>query len=104
MSDDEIIENLELENKVLNENNKGLKEKIDEQRKEIEKLQKALMTATLKIEGLKIEAVYNNNYISKDKIKNMIKELEDIDEYEAPNGWESERDYAKEKLNKLLGE
>ena len=49
---------------------------IEKQSKEIEELNKALMTATLKIEGLKIEAVYNDNYISKDKIKAKIEELE----------------------------
>ena len=46
----------------------------------------------------------NKHYVSKDKIRDKIKELEEIDEYEAPNGWESERDYAKEKLKELLEE
>ena len=50
---------------------------IKKQQKEIEELNKALMTASLKIEGLKIEAVYNNNYISKDKIRKKIEELEE---------------------------
>ena len=45
---------------------------IEKQSKEIEELNKSLMTATLKIEGLKIEAVYNDNYISKDKIKEVL--------------------------------
>lgn len=35
MSDDERIEQLELENKVLQDNNKGLKDKIDELQKDI---------------------------------------------------------------------
>ena len=35
MSDEERIEQLELENKVLKENNKGLKDKIDELQKDI---------------------------------------------------------------------
>ena len=39
MSDEERIEQLELENKVLKDNNRGLKAKIDEQSKEIEELE-----------------------------------------------------------------
>ena len=38
MTDEERIEQLELEVKVLRANNKGLKDKIDEQSKEIEEL------------------------------------------------------------------
>ena len=58
-------------------NHKFILNLIEKQSKEIEELNKALMTATLKIEGLKIEAVYNDNYISKDKIKAKINELEE---------------------------
>ena len=54
---------------------------IEKQSKEIEELNKALMTATLKIEGLKIEAVYNDNYISKDKIKAKKEEVEQWELY-----------------------
>ena len=48
---------------------------IKKQQKEIKELNKALMTASLRIEGLKIESVYNNDYISKDKIREKIKEV-----------------------------
>lgn len=41
MSDDERIEQLELEVKVLQANNKGLKDKIDEQSKIIDKILKS---------------------------------------------------------------
>lgn len=56
---------------------------IEKQSKEIEELNKALMTATLKIEGLKIEAVYDDNYVSKDKIKAKIEELQEHIKYSA---------------------
>ena len=42
MSDDERIEQLELENKVLKDNNKGLKDKIDELQKELDKKDKVI--------------------------------------------------------------
>lgn len=45
---------------------------IKKQQKEIKELNKALMTATLKIEGLKIEAIYNNDYIKKDTIREIL--------------------------------
>lgn len=42
MSDDERIEQLELENKVLQDNNKGLKAKIDELQKKLDKKDKLI--------------------------------------------------------------
>ena len=78
---------------------------IKKQQREIEELNKALMTATLRIEGLKIEAVYNNDYISKDKIREKIKELEDYmilftNDKEKFNRYK----YARNTLEKLLKE
>ena len=70
MSDDERIEQLELEVKVLQDNNKGLKDKIDEQFKEIEKLKE-------------VKWYYEISRVPKDTIKAKIakleKELEDIE-------------------------
>ena len=75
MSDDERIEHLELEIKVLRANNKGLKDKINVQSKEIEALK--LIQESYK------EMIEKNNYISKDKIKAEIEELQEDIKYSA---------------------
>ena len=75
MSDDERIEHLELEIKVLRANNKGLKDKINVQSKEIEALK--LIQESYK------EMIEENNYISKDKIKAKIEELQEDIKYSA---------------------
>ena len=73
MSDEERIEQLELENKVLQDNNKGLKDKIDEQSKEIEELKASHITTNNKAtntEKAKIFDVIENSidtYIEKSK-------------------------------------
>ena len=73
MSDEERIEQLELENKVLQDNNKGLKTKIDEQSKEIEELKASHITTNNKAtntEKAKIFDVIENSidtYIEKSK-------------------------------------
>lgn len=93
MGDDEIIEKLELENKVLNESNKALKDKIDEQQKEIdkEKEKREIAEENHKVLSLDLERALkelglyedtiisdelvleiNKKYISKDKIKDYF--------------------------------
>ena len=67
MSDDERIEHLELEVKVLRDNNKGLKDKIDEQSKEIEELKE-------------VKWYYEISRVPKDKIKAKIEELDKQEE------------------------
>ena len=73
MLSDERIEQLELEVKVLRANNKGLKDKIDEQSKEIEELKASHITTKNKAtntEKAKIFDVIENSidtYIEKSK-------------------------------------
>lgn len=64
MSDEERIEQLELENKVLQDNNKGLKTKIDEQSKEIEELKETL------------KCTQNSWYEDTQKIEEMKKQID----------------------------
>ena len=68
MLSDERIEQLELEVKVLRANNKGLKDKIDEQSKEIEELKKYEKYYE------EMEEV-NKKFIAVDKIKAKIEEV-----------------------------
>ena len=77
MSDEERIEQLELENKVLQKNNKGLKAKIDEQQKEIEKLKEKIKNFTIEDEKIFIQF---GEIIEKKKWENKIKAK--IEEYE----------------------
>lgn len=88
MSDEERIEQLELEVKVLRANNKGLKDKIDEQSKEIEELKAiseyrekiikglGLKTLPKTITGFR-ELIENNDKKWEDKIKAKIEEVKD---------------------------
>ena len=76
MPDEERIEQLELEVKVLQANNKGLKDKIDEQSKEIEELKE-------KNENL-LDALNNSidikkYWVNKDKIKEILGIEEETD-------------------------
>ena len=71
MPDEERIEQLELEVKVLQANNKGLKDKIDEQSKEIEELKNADLTTVY------LNGVYDGEKKVEDKIKAKIEELND---------------------------
>lgn len=120
MSDEERIEQLELEVKVLRDNNKGLKDKIDEQSKEIEELKektkkceyyemvadelsKEIEELKKYKEGYKLLNYGLDNYISKDKIKQKIEELKKIIEFEKPT-YEEELKYAIEVLQSLLKE
>lgn len=67
----------------------------------IDKLQKE--NETLKEENF--DQVYMKAIADyKEKIRNKIKDLDLIDEYYGPNGWESEREYAKDILKELLKE
>ena len=81
MSDDERIEQLELENKILQKNNKGLKAKIDEQSKEIEELKEKnkpepdCAEPIERTEEMVNMKWVNHNYIRKDKIKAKIEEI-----------------------------
>ena len=75
MSDEERIEQLELENKVLQDNNKGLKTKIDEQSKEIEELKKPKYVINCKTNEI---TKLTNDFVSKDKIKAKIEECRKI--------------------------
>lgn len=43
-----------------------------------------------------------DNRIPRKDIEEQINQLDLIDEYEAPNGWESEREYARNILKRLL--
>ena len=70
MTDEERIEQLELEVKVLRANNKGLKDKIDEQSKEIEELKNSDLP-TVYLNGF-----YDGEKKVKGKIKSKIEELE----------------------------
>lgn len=69
MSDEERIEQLELENKVLQKNNKGLKAKINELQKEIEEL-KEINNETVTQIYIRCSKKF------KDKIKAKLEELE----------------------------
>lgn len=71
MSDEERIEQLELEVKVLRDNNKGLKDKIDEQFKEIEELKKPKYIIDFKTNKI---TKLTNDFVSKDKIKVILEE------------------------------
>ena len=75
MSDEERIEQLELEVKVLRANNKGLKDKIDEQSKEIEELKKPKYIIDCKTGEI---TTLTNDFVSKDKIKAEIEELKNM--------------------------
>lgn len=70
MNDDERIEQLKLENKVLQENNKGLKAKIDELQKENEELSEKMVDKICK--GVEEELL--EEY--RGKIKKLQKELD----------------------------
>ena len=73
MSDEERIEQLELENKVLQDNNKGLKTKIDEQSKEIEELKDESKEYQIGF----VQGCYEKDLDWKDKIKAKIEEYDD---------------------------
>ena len=73
MSDEERIEQLELENKVLQDNNKGLKTKIDEQSKEIEELKDESKEYQIGF----AQGCYEKDLDWKDKIKAKIEEVKD---------------------------
>ena len=75
MSDEERIEQLELENKVLQDNNKGLKTKIDEQSKEIEELKDESKEYQIGF----AQGCYEKDLDWKDKIKAKIEEIENED-------------------------
>ena len=74
MLSDERIEQLELEVKVLRANNKGLKDKIDEQSKEIEELK-----TINQMQKYRIEVIDERELISKDTIKEILGIEENID-------------------------
>ena len=77
MSDEERIEQLELENKVLQDNNKGLKTKIDEQSKEIEELKDESKEYQIGF----VQGCYEKDLDWKDKIKAKIEEVEQWELY-----------------------
>ena len=69
MSDEEIIEQLELEVKVLQKNNKGLKAKIDELQKEIESNKVKIISDSFhKYVGKK----FDKGFISKGKLQVIL--------------------------------
>ena len=74
MSDEERIEQLELENKVLQDNNKGLKTKIDEQSKEIEELKDESNEYQIGF----AQGCYEKDLDWKDKIKAKNEEVKDV--------------------------
>lgn len=90
MLSDERIEQLELEVKVLRANNKGLKDKIDEQSKEIEELKDESKEYQIGF----AQGCYEKDLDWKDKIKAKIEEIDKKLEYE----------YCKEVLQSLLNE
>ena len=73
MLSDERIEQLELEVKVLRANNKGLKDKIDEQSKEIEELKDESKEYQIGF----AQGCYEKDLDWKDKIKAKIEEYDD---------------------------
>ena len=77
MSDEERIEQLELENKVLQDNNNGLKTKIDEQSKEIEELKDESKEYQIGF----AQGCYEKDLDWKDKIKAKIEEVEQWELY-----------------------
>lgn len=99
MSDDERIEQLELENKVLQENNKGLKAKIDELQKENQELKEKYENINWYFENQK------ENFISKDKIRKFIKEeLPDDEIMKCCEMFDSNGIYLRKKLEEILEE
>ena len=72
MTDEERIEQLELEVKVLRDNNKGLKDKIDEQSKEIEEAEQKERKAYIKGTN-DADELCNKKW--EDKIKAKIEEI-----------------------------
>ena len=77
MLDEERIEQLELEVKVLRANNKGLKDKIDEQSKEIEELKDESKEYQIGF----AQGCYEKDLDWKDKIKAKIEEVEQWELY-----------------------
>ena len=77
MLSDERIEQLELEVKVLRANNKGLKDKIDEQSKEIEELKDESKEYQIGF----AQGCYEKDLDWKDKIKAKIEEVEQWELY-----------------------
>ena len=73
MLSNERIEQLELEVKVLRANNKGLKDKIDEQSKEIEELKDESKEYQIGF----AQGCYEKDLDWKDKIKAKIEEYDD---------------------------
>ena len=105
MLSDERIEQLELEVKVLRANNKGLKDKIDEQSKEIEELKDESKEYQIGF----AQGCYEKDLDWKDKIKAKIEELIKEGNYRTadnPNGrvhFQKEiTDYQIEVLQSLL--
>ena len=77
MLSDERIEQLELEVKVLRANNKGLKDKINEQSKEIEELKDESKEYQIGF----AQGCYEKDLDWKDKIKAKIEEVEQWELY-----------------------
>lgn len=73
MSDDERIEQLELENKVLQDNNKGLKAKIDELQKELDKKDKVIDLMAKTIAGLQLYDFGRKEYFTLEDEEEVIK-------------------------------
>ena len=93
MSDDERIEQLELENKILQKNNKGLKAKIDEQSKEIEELKEDNKHQWEERCKLTFEL---ENSTSNDKIKAKIEEYKkEIEKLYKKKNWHEPWDTEK---------
>lgn len=74
--------------------------KLQKENEELKERNKGLTTALE--EWVNGERINDIKHISKDKIANKIKDIDLIDEYYGPNGWESEREYAKDILKELL--
>lgn len=65
---------------------------------------KDLRNNVINRQNREINKLKKENEKMKNKIREKIKDLKLIDEYDAPNGWESERSYAEELLQELLEE
>ena len=83
MSDEERIEQLELEVKVLRANNKGLKDKIEELKKENLEIRdwKYVIDSYEDLERLKeldLVKIKGKEYISKDIIKEKIEQFKQV--------------------------
>ena len=113
MSDDERIEQLELEVKVLRDNNKGLKDKIDEQSKEIEHQKEKRENQKKELAILNAKQIEFNKLVNtvksyKGQFKRQQKEIEELKEenekYKNPPFFDEDKYTENDKIKAKLEE